>query len=122
MNIDSTPCHIILLQIYTLYTREATFTKIFSHQQFLRTSANMVGVYVRENAGRWVEPLPNLVWNIRSEWEREPWEPEVPESREPLYFKPNPAEVPLISQNFLLYLPSLYTLGSMKSGGAKNFW
>ena len=33
-------------------TREATFTKIFSHQQFLRTSANMVGVYVRENAER----------------------------------------------------------------------
>ena len=35
-----------------VFTREATFTKIFSHQQFLRTSANMVGVYVRKNAGR----------------------------------------------------------------------
>ena len=35
-----------------VFTREATFTKIFLYQQFLRTSANMVGVYVRENAGR----------------------------------------------------------------------
>ena len=35
-----------------LYTREATFTKIILSQLFSCTSANMVGVYVRENAER----------------------------------------------------------------------
>ena len=58
--------------------------------------------------------LPHSVWNIRSKWEREPWEPEVPESREPLYFKPNPAVEALISQQFLLYSPSSYSLRNMK--------
>ena len=37
---------------YLVLTREATFTKIFLSQQFSCTQANMVGVYVRENAER----------------------------------------------------------------------
>ena len=80
-----------------VFTREATFTKIFSHQQFLRTSANMVGVYVRENAGRWVEPLPDSVWNIKAPVTQAP---QAPMALAPIrfwYFKLNPAEVPLIS-------------------------
>ena len=35
-----------------VFTREATFTKNFLYKQFLRTPGNVVGVYVRKNAGR----------------------------------------------------------------------
>ena len=103
-----------------LYTREATFTKIILSQLFSCTSANMVGVYVRENAERWVLPLPELVWNIKAPVTQAP---QAPMALTPIcfwYFKPIPAEEALICQHFLLHSPSLYSLGNMKTAETKE--
>ena len=84
-------------------------------------SDHMMGVYVTENDERWVLPLPDSVWNIKTPVTQAP---QASMALAPIcfwYFKPNPAVEALISQQFLLYSPSFYGMRSMKTAETKNF-
>ena len=61
------------------------------------------------------------VWKIKAPVTQAPQDPMALTPICFWYFKPNPAVEALISQQFLLYSPSLYGMRSMKTAETKNF-